>query len=367
MMNYHRKDNHMQRRRSTLLLSLALVLLLPLGAAADPNIVITKTAQPDNDPAQPGDTIKYVITIVNTGDMDATNVNLQDTIDANTTFTAGSLNVTPIARNDSFDALGNVSVAVPVGSTVLGNDTDPGGGSLTGVTAVQGVSGNVGNAANTNQSGLGGVSGSVIMQADGSFTYEPPPGFVGTDTFEYTVTDGSFNLDTATVSITTSDMMIWFIDNSSAVTGDGTINFPFTSITDFNSAQGASRPSAIPGDSIFVAAGNADYTDGIVMQTNQILIGEAAGDAIESITGLTPPTFSDPLPTTGGTAPVLTDAIANAIEVATDNTIRGLDIGTTSGTGIAGTGVGNLTISEVAVNTGSGVGVNINTGNLDVT
>ena len=179
------------------------------------NLTISKSdALPGgNDPALPGDTIRYTVTIANTGDMDATNTALADEIDSNTTFTAGTLDITPIARDDSFDSLGNVGITVPVANGVLTNDVDLDGDSVT-VTEVQGNAANIGVATNTDNSGLSGVFGTVTLAADGSFTYEPPPGFVGTDTFEYTVTDNEGDTDTATVSITISDM-IWFIDNSS--------------------------------------------------------------------------------------------------------------------------------------------------------
>ena len=39
--------------------------------------------------------------MLNTGGSDATGVNLEDVIDSRTTFTAGSLEVTPIARNEA--------------------------------------------------------------------------------------------------------------------------------------------------------------------------------------------------------------------------------------------------------------------------
>ena len=42
--------------------------------------------------------------------------------------------------------------------------------------------------------------GSIAINSDGSFTYTPPAGFDGRDTFSYTITDGSLT-DTATVAI----------------------------------------------------------------------------------------------------------------------------------------------------------------------
>jgi hypothetical protein len=39
------------------------------------------------------------------------------------------------------------------------------------------------------------------MQANGQYVYTPAPGFIGTDTFTYTLIDGSGNTSTATVTI----------------------------------------------------------------------------------------------------------------------------------------------------------------------
>lgn len=45
----------------------------------------------------------------------------------------------------------------------------------------------------------------------GAFTYNPPPGFEGTDTFSYTISNVNGS-NTATVSISVSGM-VWFINN----------------------------------------------------------------------------------------------------------------------------------------------------------
>jgi gliding motility-associated-like protein len=46
------------------------------------------------------------------------------------------------------------------------------------------------------------ANGTVIMNADGTFTYTPNPDFNGTDTFEYTACDDDGNCSTVTVTIT---------------------------------------------------------------------------------------------------------------------------------------------------------------------
>ena len=48
-------------------------------------------------------------------------------------------------------------------------------------------------------------NGTVVVQADGSFTYTPNTGFVGTDVFSYTANNGTQTSQTGAVSITVQD------------------------------------------------------------------------------------------------------------------------------------------------------------------
>ncbi|MHA6780059.1 tandem-95 repeat protein [Pseudonocardia saturnea] len=67
---------------------------------------------------------------------------------------------------------------------VLGNDTDPDGDPLTAAV------------------GTGPTGGTLALNPDGSFTYTPTAGFVGTDTFIYTATGGTATSAPATVTLT---------------------------------------------------------------------------------------------------------------------------------------------------------------------
>ncbi|MCT8341286.1 Ig-like domain-containing protein, partial [Flavobacteriaceae bacterium TK19130] len=93
----------------------------------------------------------------------------------------GPGNEAPIANADT----NTTEQDTPVSGNVLPNDYDPDGDPI----AVTG---------NTDPS-----NGTVTVNPDGSYTYTPNPGFVGEDTFEYTICDnGSPALcDTATVTI----------------------------------------------------------------------------------------------------------------------------------------------------------------------
>ena len=137
--------------------------------------------------ADPGDTLKYTVNISASGE-DATGVTFTDTVDPNTAFVGGSLAATPVAVDDSYVATGNVRISVPAPG-VLGND-------FAGVPAATIT------APSTSTNG-----GNVAVNANGSFTYNPPAGFEGTDTFTYTLMNGTGS-NSATVTITVSGM-IW--------------------------------------------------------------------------------------------------------------------------------------------------------------
>jgi len=311
----------------------------------------------DNDGdgvVDPGDTIRYTVVIINSGTGNATNAAFDDTIDANTTL-SGTFETTPIARNDSYASIGSVGISVPAGSGLLVNDNDPDGGSLT-ITSFDSTS---------SMGTFLGVGGEVTVNANGSFTYDPPPGFEGADSFSYTIIDDEGQTDPAFVSILVSDM-IWFIDNGAGSPGDGRLNSPFDSLAAFDAANGnggATDPEA--GDNVFAYTGSGAYTGGVALESDQRLIGQGATASLETMMGITLPSHSNPLPTTGGSKPVITNGGGNGIDLATGNAIRGLNLGNSSGTGLAGTSVGTLTVSEVTVG-GTGGGLDIDGGTLAV-
>lgn len=98
---------------------------------------------------------------------------------ASVSVTVGAVNDRPIANNDS----ATTDQEVPVTINVLANDLDPDGDSL--------AIASVGSASN----------GNVTDNGNGTVTYTPNPGFFGSDSFTYVVTDGDLT-DSATVNIT---------------------------------------------------------------------------------------------------------------------------------------------------------------------
>jgi uncharacterized repeat protein (TIGR01451 family) len=306
--------------------------------------------------ADPGTTekIEYTVTVSNTGTTDATNVQFTDTIDPHTTLVGGSITTQPIAVNDSFSALGNVRIQVPDGvNDLLANDCDPDplGGPCTnaGLTITT-----LGGDASAPFAGTSTNGGQVTATTgDGSFQYNPAPGFEGSDSFTYTVTDGTGKTDTATVNITVSGM-IWFVNAAAPGGGDGRLTNPF------NCLVGAGCFSAVaaddPGDAIFLFSGTYNDNAALVLLNNQKLIGAAATAGLATIAGVTVPTFSDPLPATGGASPVVTST-ASGIQLASGNLLRGFTVGNTSTgagnydiTNTTTATVGTLNISEVILN-----------------
>ncbi|BAB74354.1 Ig-like domain-containing protein [Anabaena sp. FACHB-709] len=90
----------------------------------------------------------------------------------------------PVAVNDSYSTTADQALVVDAANGVLSNDTDAQSDPLTAAVA-QAPS-----------------NGSVTFNTDGSFTYTPNAGFVGTDSFTYLANDSKTNSTPATVNIT---------------------------------------------------------------------------------------------------------------------------------------------------------------------
>ena len=326
----------------------ALILMLALGAGSASAAPIIEAEKIDT---LNGDTIRYTVVVRNTGDSDALNVALADTVDPHTTLAdllGSDFRSTPIGRDDVYDALGNVAIVVPNASGLLGNDSDPDGTGPVTIVAYDATSAN-------------GGSVSAVDTAGGGFTYHPPAGFQGTDTFSYTIEDLDGNRDSATVTVTV-DEMIWFVDNAQAAQGDGRLTSPFNSL-DGPAGYNAAAADA-PGDIVFVYAGSGNYHGGITLQNDQYLIGD--GVDLASAVPLTLPSHSLPLPAGPNARPTLANSAGNGVTLAAGNTVRGLNIGPTSGVAVVGSSVGSLTVNTLAISGAAG-GLDIDTGNLAVT
>ncbi|HEY0408336.1 MAG TPA: Ig-like domain-containing protein [Pyrinomonadaceae bacterium] len=259
-----------------------------------------------------------------------------DNLASNYVFSFG---VQPLAVDDMRSATGNVRINTAAsGFSVLTNDLGP-GASITAFDAASAHGGNV-----------------QMNTATGTFTYNPPRGFTGTDSFNYTISNAAGS-DQGTVVITVSDM-VWFINDTPGACAsdcDGRLTNPFTSLTAFEAinGNGATSGGAVidpeAGDNIFLYTGTSDYNGPLTLENAQRVIGQGATASIESIAGITLAPDSDPLPPTGGAKPVITSS-ANGINLAQNNGLFGFALSNTTATAISGpANVGSYLMSDVDI------------------
>ncbi len=100
--------------------------------------------------------------------------------------------------------------------------------------------------------------------------YVPAAGFAGTDTFNYTVSDGNGGTDTSTVTITVASR-VWYVKNNATAGGTGRSTDPFDTLAEADTAANAT------GDITYVYKGDGITTGlagGFSLFTNQKLLGE---------------------------------------------------------------------------------------------
>lgn len=296
--------------------------------------------------ADPGETIRFSITLTNTG-AEAQSISLGDVLDQNVTGQAMSLFTTPIAQRDTYQTCGNASLDIDAASGVLANDSDPDGAE--GVDPVLTVT-----ATDTTL-----TQGTVSVNPDGSFSYDPPAAFQGVDTFGYTVTDDDGRTSTAEVAVILKDL-VWFLDDD-----DDTGPFTGTRTNPFNSLSAAEAASG-PGDILYVVSddGVVDRLDEtITLQDDQQLIG---GGVPFTLCGLnipagTPPGLSD-------TGFILRPSSLVAVKsrrgrsqsdkgiftppvvtAANRNQIRGLRLDANDTAALEADGINHLTVSDIGI------------------
>ncbi len=142
-----------------------------LSLAADGSFVYT----PDAD-FSGTDTFTYTV-----------NDGYTDSAEATVTITVNPVNDAPVVVDDSYSVVTNEQLVVSATSGVLANDSDADGDSLT-VTLVTGP-----------------AHGTLLVSGDGSFQFTPETDYEGSDSFTYTVNDGTEDSATATVSLEIAD------------------------------------------------------------------------------------------------------------------------------------------------------------------
>lgn len=188
------------------------------------------------------------------------------------TVSVAEINDPPSIAAPSYIATGNVPIRIDAGTGLLAGVVDS---DLPANTLVL---------TNVDTTSARGGSISGIDLSTGGFTYISAPGYQGTDSFEFTVSDGSVSI-TQTATVTVSDT-IWFVDRSASADGDGTSDSPLNSFAPLNDD---STDIDDPGDAIFVFAGSGSYDvthgdplvrdAGLELEDGQVLFGTGVSDA----------------------------------------------------------------------------------------
>jgi len=243
------------------------------------------------------------------------------------TFTL-TVNAAAVATDDTFsNGVGNTQYSVGAGTpatpavvvagNVLSNDT--------GTAALSAGPVSI---ASTN-------GGQVTMSTDGTFLYTPGIGFAGpSDTFTYTMTDGSGATDAAVVTINMSGV-VWYV-NAAGGAGDGRSQSPFNTMT-------AAATAAQANQIIYVHQGSP--AGATALKASQTLWGAGATFTLNGLTIL-----ATSAPTLQGTVTLANNVALNSLVVngSGDVAIAGNGLsGTETLTGVSITG-GTSGLSLVA-------------------
>lgn len=227
----------------------------------------------------------------------------------------------PVARADAYATAFETPLSVAAANGVLVNDTpNPVAGQPL-VVNFQGTS----------------LNGGQVTLTDngGAFTYTPPLGFVGVDTFGYELLNGvGVSRTTVTVEVTLADTGV-FVDSrvGSDATGDAATGAPFATIQ-------AAVAEAGPGGDIVVLNGRGTYTGQVNLLNGQRLLGIESN--LVNAQGTVRPTLSGP------------------VILANGNTVDSIRVVGTRGIGIDGDGQtsGRITHCDVG-NNFDGTGIQI--------
>src|SRR5262245_27529672 len=302
-----------------------------------PAAVLTATLDDQTSVAvQPGDTIHYLVTVSNTGDADATGTALAITLDPNAPEPGANnstLRIGPLARRDTFSAVGNTPLSVNAAGGLRANDFDIDGLTPTASLAV------------TAETKATSAGGSVTINADGSFTYTPQTGDQNlADTFTYTLTDGDGLVGTGTVTINLGER-VWYVDSAAPSAGaDGSFNHPFTSLTPLNNSASDVDDA---NDTIFVYDRGTAYTTGITLEAGQSLFGDGFAFTANGMNI--------------GASNNNTQLTTSGITLASGNTVKRFTISGTTGAAITGSSVASGTFDTLSISTPGAAGVSLAT------
>ncbi len=295
---------------------LALALLAAITLAQGPTLTIVKSSilaidADSSGDVTPGDTLEYTVVVTNDTGAAVSGLQFSDVLDDNTALVAGSLNISPLASDYSYNAVGNTPLYVGGGTPSEVAAYVPNETLLDGAVDAQGDTLYI----NTDETEVATAHGKVTIYNTGRFVYVPDTGYSGTDSFTYTIRDritaGQGLTSTATVTLNVS-MPVWYVDDSAPAGGTGTARSP---LTDPNAADDL----ASAGHTIYVYSGSYSGVN-LTLKDNQSLIGQGKKLTVGSYDLIA-----------ADTAPSLVSTSGSLLTLANSNTVQSLNM-TASGT-----------------------------------
>ncbi|MEY2494848.1 MAG: large repetitive protein [Verrucomicrobiota bacterium] len=192
------------------------------------------------------------------------------------------------------------------------------------------------------------VGGTVVINADGSFTFTPLPNTAGTNNtalFTYHVTDNGnpgpgVASASATVSFNVVGPAIYFVKNPAVGSGNCTLG------NECLLATAVTNIGATTNTRIFIEDANS-HTGPVPLQSSGWVVGQGVTTSFDTLFGISAPAGGGTLaarPATSQTNPTIT---TNGITLGGNNTIRGLTVSNTgNNTKIAGSAFGTLTVGS---------------------
>ncbi|MFD7560477.1 FG-GAP-like repeat-containing protein [Streptomyces sp. NPDC059835] len=203
-------------------------------------------------------------------DVVTANLNTSATYVKDASVLLNTTNRTPAASNESYNHIGADTPLVVGAPGVLGNDTDPDGNTLTASLVT------------------GPAHGTLTLNADGSFSYQPDSAYVGNDSFTYKASDGTVDTNVATVTINVSAGCNGL---AATITGNGIVNgtsgndvIVTGNGNDTVSGNGGNDTICTFGGNDAVSGGSGnDYIDG--GDGNDAISGGSGGDTVKGGAG----------------------------------------------------------------------------------
>lgn len=238
---------------------------------------------------------------------------------------------------------------------------------------------------------------SNLNTSNGTFDYDPPPGFAGTCTLVYQVTDSGYKTPSppgpgatsaqATITMTVGGPVIWFVQTTAnpsppaGAAGDGRLSNPFNRLDSAMTAMGVNANQRIfvftgstptvAGQTVTLAGNNTQASQALARVQAQWLIGQGVVAAnFDTFFGILPPANTIARPTLGADttgANALRPTIQGTVTMKENTVVQGLNINTSAGgtkgitaSGLAaGTSGSLLTIKDVNVTSAAGNAVDI--------